>query len=135
MAHVFTRPQNVRWVGEDETAANFLHSYAMEKGGFRYGTLTDPNSDLRFVKTAGTQHRHRRLQVAVDSFKNNQMLPFSYGSDNAYNLYMLGLVEGLGWNTMKKAVQSYQNGTYKRRCRTMILYELFLWNAFRHSER
>ena len=108
MAHIFS--QHSPWVAENETAAELLHAYALERGGFKYG-YPEGNS-MQYSPSKGTQQRHGRIKAALENLKNDNIQPFTYEYGSAYQLYMLGLVEGLGWDTIKKAVQSYHNGTY-----------------------
>jgi len=114
MAHIFT--SLLPWDAESEVVAALLQSYAMEKGGFEYGSPM--RSGLIHQKTKGSQHRLNWLDKALIKLKENKIEPFSkgfgeaYEYGSAYELYMLGLVAKVGWDTMKKAVQSYHNNTY-----------------------
>ena len=101
MAHVFSLPiEPTPWVANLETAAEFLTSYAMERGGLEFG----------FPKE--TRYRQNLLNIAVDNFQKGNIKSFTGEHGSAYNLYMLGLVDVVGWDTFKNTIQSYHNGKY-----------------------
>ena len=90
---------------ECEAAVNFLMSYAMEKGGFKYGIPPDEISGIR--------HRRDRIQWAINNLRAGNIKDFDYGCGTAYDLYLLGLPNVVGWDTVKAAVRSYQDNQFE----------------------
>lgn len=109
MGHVFSYVYtdarvgaSVPWAGNRETAAELLVMYALEKGGFNT------------TGQAGIQHRYNTINRALNNLKEGKIKGFGYHEGTAYDLYMFGLVDRVGWDTIKKTVQSYDknNSTY-----------------------
>ena len=94
------------WTGELETVAELLVSYALEKGNFEFGY---PG------KISGTIHRQNLFKAAANNLENETIKPFSYDNGSAYDLYMFGLVDKVGWDTLKKVIHSYHKGTYTQK--------------------
>ena len=107
IGHIFThtsRRKPETWRQADgETAANLLVYYALENCGFRVGN-------------SGSSSRLRQAYIleALKNFQNDSIVAFPTCScgGSAYDLYMCGLVDEVGWETFKKTIQSYHNGTY-----------------------
>jgi hypothetical protein len=92
-----------QWTGELETVAELLIAYALERENLEFGYP---------IKISGTLHRKNLLKEATDNLANETIKPFSYDGGSAYDLYMFGLVDKVGWETLKKVIHSYHNGTY-----------------------
>ena len=92
-----------QWTGELETVAELLVAYALERENLDFGYPS---------KVSGTFHRKNLLKEATDNLANETIKPFSYDSGSAYDLYMFGLVDKVGWDTLKKVIHSYHSGTY-----------------------
>jgi len=91
------------WTGELETVAELLIAYALERENFEFGYP---------AKISGNFHRKNLLKIATDNLENETIKPFSYDSGSAYDLYMFGLVDKVGWDTLQKVIHSYHKGTY-----------------------
>ncbi|MCL2743524.1 MAG: hypothetical protein FWE67_06720 [Planctomycetaceae bacterium] len=115
--HTYTPPSsnNRMFHSDRETIADFMRFYATENCGFQ----------LPSDKTIpGARHRQSYIQSVLRKFNQNKDLPpFRKGTtgylpehanrtNNAYELYMYGLVDFVGWETFGKAIRSYRNGTY-----------------------
>jgi hypothetical protein len=104
IAHIFASGN--RWEIEPESIVHLLMSYAMEAYGAEYGSVDQRNID--WVKTAGDQHRKRRFGAAYNNYRKNSIAPFSAkGSGSAFDFYLLGLVDKVGWNAYRYAFRSY----------------------------
>ena len=107
IGHVFTgssRGKPETWRHADvETAANFLVYYALENCGFRFSGSGSP-----------LQQRQAYIQEALKNLKNENIHAFPTCScgGSAYDLYLCGLVDEVGWETLRKTIQSYHDGTY-----------------------
>jgi hypothetical protein len=99
MGHLFSWANSsapeCRWMGEDETGAEFLVAYYYEKSG---------------LSTVGDNHRYSHIERAINNLLSGKIKDFGYHEGTAYDLYMFGLVDRVGWDTMKKTVQSYAPG-------------------------
>lgn len=91
------------WTGELETVAEMLVAYALENENFEFGYP---------AKITGSVHRKNLLKAATDNLENETIKPFSYDHGSGYDLYMFGLVDKIGWDTLKKVIHSYHQGTY-----------------------
>ena len=111
MAHIFA--DNKRWEAESESIANFLTMYALENAGFWYG-MPSPRPPNIKVLTRGKELRTRTYKKLLESFQKNKIKPFQsdYEYDSVYDAYLMGLVEIVGWNTIKKAIRSYNDTNY-----------------------
>lgn len=107
IGHVFTgssRGKPETWRHADvETSANFLVYYALENCGVRIGNAGSPS-----------RLRQAYIQEALKNLKNESINAFPTCScgGSAYDLYMCGLVDEVGWETLKKTIQSYHDGAY-----------------------
>jgi hypothetical protein len=95
--------ETVSWLANNETAAELLVAYALEKGDFKVGYLNN-----------GIDHRRGIAINAMNKFREGKITAFGNHDGSAYDLYVTGLPEKVGWNTVKKAVQSFvaNNQTY-----------------------
>jgi hypothetical protein len=113
VGHIFTgtsRGKPETWRPADiETAANLLVYYALENCEFRVGNSGSPSR----LRQAYVREALRNLQD--DSIK---AFPTCSCGGSAYDLYLCGLVDEVGWETLKKTIQSYHN--------TALAKELFL---------
>jgi hypothetical protein len=107
IGHIFTsisRGKPETWRPADgETAANLLVYYALENGGFR-------------IRNSGSSSRLRQAYIreALKNLQNDNISAFPACScgGSAYDFYLCGLVDEVGWETLKKTIQSYHDGTY-----------------------
>jgi hypothetical protein len=104
VGHAFGRGA---WVADMETAADLLVYYA-EYRGFRANT-PNPTLPLR-------QDRIRRIlrnqQDDITAFSRDGEDGHANRYTNAYELYMYGLIDEVGWETFRRTIQSYHDGTY-----------------------
>jgi len=107
IGHIFTgtsRGKPETWRPADvETAANLLVYYALENCGFR-------------ISNSGSPARLRRayVQEALRNLQDDSISAFPTCScgGSAYDLYLCGLVDEVGWETLRKTIHSYHDGTY-----------------------
>lgn len=106
LAHVFAFRTN--WNVDAESIAEFLPSYIMETiRGANYG-----NGRFSF---AGRRHRQSEQNRAFRNFQNAQIEAFNPNHQSpgcAYEFYLHGLVDKVGWETYKKAFRSYDDKNY-----------------------
>jgi len=105
LAHVFSR--GPAWEIEPESIVELFTSYALENiPEARYGSTS--------VQTTGTQHRLRKYQTALNSTKTTSAA-FDANSKGAaaYDVYLLGLVDAVGWDAYRKAFRSYDDKNFK----------------------
>jgi len=115
--HVHRNDHNPHPWSQTETAAELIHAYAMENDNFEYSSGT--------VTERGAIRRQRYLNVALNHFiggvdnliagRDSGFNRFGarHDRDNLYNLYMFGLPDVMGWDTMSRAVRSYyQDSTF-----------------------
>ena len=110
VAHNFTSIiRHPSWFADGEGVADFLVYHAIENCGFR----VNPSM-------SGPQNRRASFQRILGAFQNNNNIePFRAGPsgphanrNNAYEFYMYGLVDVVGWEAFGRAIRSYHNGTY-----------------------
>jgi hypothetical protein len=119
MGHIFASQKT--WVAEEETIANFLTMYALEKGGFWYGMPKPTPHPAVLGLMKGKEYRAYISQKAWERYQKNTIRPFiskqdyagSHGYDSVYDFYLVGLVEVAGWDAIKKAIRSYNDDSYK----------------------
>ena len=105
--HIFTgssRGKPATWrPADEETAANFLVYYALENCGVRISNSGSPS-----------RLRQAYVQEALKNLQNESISAFPSCScgGSAYDLYMCGLVDQLGWEMLRQTIQSYHDGTY-----------------------
>jgi hypothetical protein len=66
------------------------------------------------AETTGPQFRFDRFNRGMNRImRTGELQAFAKYEANAYDLYVMGLVERVGWDTMQKAIQSYgKNSSY-----------------------
>ena len=107
IGHVFTftsRGKPETWRPADiETAANFLVYYALENCGVRISNSGSPS-----------RLRQTYVQESLTNWQNENIVAFPTCScgGSAYDLYLCGLVDEVGWETMRKTIHSYHDGSY-----------------------
>ena len=107
IGHIFTftsRGKPETWRPADiETAANFLVYYALESCGIRINNSGSPS-----------RLRQAYIQEALTNLQNENIVAFPTCScgGSAYDLYLCGLVDEVGWETLRKTIQSYHDGSY-----------------------
>ncbi|MDR0328202.1 MAG: hypothetical protein LBI05_07910 [Planctomycetaceae bacterium] len=101
VAHAFENRSP--WVADSEVAADFLVYYALENGGFRN------EREDRYVRFHAIRNHSQNVVAAFSGQGKN---PHANRTNNAYGLYMYGIVDVVGWETFRKTIQSYHNGTY-----------------------
>ena len=106
LAHAFESGQP--WVADSEVAADFLVYYALENGGFRTCN-TKPVFYQRYSRLHAIQ---KNSQNVVAAFSGKGKNPHTNRHNNAYGLFMYGLVDEVGWETFRRTIQSYHNGTF-----------------------
>ena len=97
LAHVFAYATN--WEVKAESIVPLLMAYAYE---------TIPG------ETLGNRHRISRFEAALNNFRTNKIEAFAlddpddsgYGA-HAFDFYLLGLVDKVGWETYKKVFRTY----------------------------
>jgi len=97
LAHVFAYATN--WEVNAESIVPLLMAYAYE---------TIPG------ETSGNRHRISRFEAALNNFRTNKIEAFAlddpddsgYGA-HAFDFYLLGLVDKVGWETYKKVIRTY----------------------------
>ena len=105
MAHIFAKRK--AWEIDIENITHVLMSYAMETNKFQYGGIPR-NASIFLQKTVENQHRLRRYQVAIDSYKANKIEDFNT-NNCAYIFYTMGLVDKVGWDAYKQTFRSYND--------------------------
>ena len=101
LAHVFAYATN--WEVNPESVVPLLMAYAYE---------TVPEAQIG--STPGNKSRISRFEAALDNFRKNKIVAFAlddaddsgYGA-HAFDFYLLGLVDQVGWDTYKKVIRSY----------------------------
>jgi len=104
VGHAFGRGP---WVADMETAADLLVFYA-EYRGIR-ANASNPTLPLRQA------HIRRILRIPQDditAFSRDGEDGHANRYTNAYELYMHGLVDEVGWETFRRAIQSYRDSTF-----------------------
>ena len=101
LAHAFGRGP---WVADSEVVADFLVYYALENCGFHTGGRDDRYTRFHTIRS--------NSQNVVAAFSGLGKNPHKNRRNNAYGLYMYGLVDVVGWETFRKTIHSYHNGTY-----------------------
>jgi hypothetical protein len=77
--------------------------------GAQYGTPGERGFFLQ--KTVGTAHRQRLYDRALEAFRNNKIEAFGING-SSFQIYILGLVDKVGWETYQKAFRSYNDKTF-----------------------
>jgi len=107
IGHIFTgtsRGKPATWQPADvETAANLLVYYALENCGFRIGNSGAPTR----LRQAYVREALRNLQD-----DNIKAFPTCSCGGSAYDLYLCGLVDEVGWETLRKTIHSYHDGSF-----------------------
>jgi len=103
IAHVFSIGRE--WEIHPEDIVELLVSYAMEKTGFHYG-VSSAGSLVQYERltTSGAQHRRQQYDKAIANMRSARPNPSRYGPES---VYLLGLVDEVGWDTYKKVFRSY----------------------------
>ncbi|MCL2104050.1 MAG: hypothetical protein FWH21_03195 [Kiritimatiellaeota bacterium] len=100
LGHIFAN--NRPWEAEPESWANLMVAYVLETAGIRYD-----EADAR------TQYRQRMFNEAQEKFeKARKVEVFAYEDGTAYDYYLFGLVDKVGWEAYRKAFRSYYDGSY-----------------------
>jgi len=113
IAHIFNARN--RWDIDQEGIVDLLIAYAMEHNkGLQYGGVVR-GTDIHWHKTVGNQHRQRRVQRALDNARANKIAPFNSGrtASSVHDLYVLGLVDKVGWDVYKQVFRSYNDKDFK----------------------
>ena len=100
LAHVFSFHRD--WNIDSESIADLFSCYVLE---------TIPES--RYGSTRGSQYRKNKYARLLRDFRNGKIEPFreSHVYSSAFELYLNGLVDIVGWETYKKTFRSYHSGT------------------------
>jgi hypothetical protein len=102
LAHIFAGGRG--WNVDAESIAYFLPQYVPE-------TITGAN----YNGATGSQDRKRRYDRALRNYRAGRIASFAAGhesSDSAFELYLHGLVDKVGWETFKKVFRSYDDRSY-----------------------
>jgi|GEM_PF-2238518 len=101
LAHVFADATN--WEINSESAVPLLEAYAFE---------TVPAAQIG--ATSGNRHRISRFEQSLDRFRKNNIVAFALDEAGAsgyeaqaFDFYLLGLVDKVGWETYKKVIRTY----------------------------
>lgn len=125
--HVIHHPNRHPW-SQNETAAELIHAYAMENpvGNFEYLRGANGAARRHGLLTSTATGNRGAINHFMDGV-NNLIAGRNHGfnrfgtkheRDNLYNMYMLGLPDVVGWDTMSKAVRSYYQDSEFRPTRT-----------------
>ena len=109
MAHVFSSGN--KWNTDYESTVNLITTYALETNReIQYGSPSERGVYLQ--KTVGNQQRLRNYQRTVDEFKKTGNMKAFGGTGDAYELYLLGLVDKVGWDVYKQTFRSYDDKNF-----------------------
>ena len=116
IGHMFA-PPTIGWRANAETFANLKVAYALETLNARFGVLgvNARGNRTRGTQFRGNQYRTYEFNMAVQKFRRNEMTSFAYCScqtGSAFDFYIYGLVDRVGWETYKKAFHSYQDPAF-----------------------
>ena len=105
LAHIYA--DAYRWEVENESTAELLVSYALENiPNMRLGV---PGMGAAYTPVSGRQLRQQKLNEAQKNFRAGTIKDFAnhHTGGCAYDYYLFGLVDVVGWDVYKKAVHSY----------------------------
>jgi len=114
VAHIFGFLKD--WDIDREGITDLLIAYAMERNQekLQYGGVFR-GADIHWRKTVGEQHRLRRVERASKKYKNNTIVPFNINGavGSVHDLYVLGLVKEVEWDTFKQVFRSYNDKGFR----------------------
>jgi len=98
MGHAFSMGKI--WCLDEESIAELMVAYAMEKGGARIDTINASNPK---------NHRQARYNQSLNASRGKDFPVSSEQSESPSlcRLYMFGMVEKVGWDVYKQTIHSY----------------------------
>jgi hypothetical protein len=122
IAHNFTQ----RKIGaEYESFANILLAYVLETiDGVNFIPNRPDSLEQRTFKE--TEYREVHFNSAVQQFRNGRIQPFSPvddKNDSAYDFYLFGLVDKVGWDVYRQVMHSYEDPNYERNWQVRLAWD------------